>query len=454
MLAIAILAAGKGTRMKSSNPKVLQELAGISLIERVLNTCKELNPEKLLIIIGHEAYKIKDKVGHFANIEFVYQQPQNGTGHAVQQLIPSLQGFDGDLLVLNGDVPLLKTNTIRKLILRHKQTNSSVSILTAKLPNPKGYGRVFTNSKGEVNKIVEDSDCTEIELENNLTNAGIYCFKWNQLKNVLSKLSDNNKQNEIYLTDTIKELPKSSHIEVEDLGEVYGINDKYQLSQCEELLQTQLKTYWMKQGVYFINPASSTISEHCKFGNNVIIEPQTHIRGYTTIGNNCRLGPNSFIENTSIGNNVSIFYSVVKDSILEHNVNIGPYSHIRPKTTIKSHCKIGNFVEIKKSDLGENTKINHLSYIGDTVTGKKVNIGAGTIVANFDGKDKHKTVIGNLTKTGANSVLIAPISVGNNVTIAGGSILTDNVPDNSLAIARSNQIIKKDWKSKPKNNQK
>ena len=445
MLAIAILAAGKGTRMKSSLPKVLQSLGGISLIERVISSCKGINPDRRLLIVGHQAEKIKQSLSNYSGLEFILQDPQNGTGHAVQQLQPLLKNFEGDLLVLNGDVPLLKTSTIENLLEKHHHNQACVTFLTARIPNPKGYGRVFADEHGQVSRIIEDKDCTKEQRLNTLTNAGIYCFNWNKLKLILNTLSNDNSQREIYLTDAVAKLSKAVHLEVDDSQEVIGINDHIQMAKCEAVHQKNLRNYWMKEGVTFIDPNSCTLSDDCEFGQDVVIEPQTHFRGSCKVGNNCKLGPGSFINNSTLGNSVTIINSVIDGAKVLNNVVIGPFSHLRPATEISSNCKIGNFVEIKKSLIGENSNVSHLSYIGDSEIGKRVNIGAGTITANYDGITKHKTIIGDDTKTGANSVFVAPIKLGANVTVAAGSTLTEDVPNRSLAIERSKQLIKEDW---------
>ncbi len=445
MLAIAILAAGKGSRMQSRIPKVLQQLSGITLIERVLNNCKELKPEKTILIVGHEADQIREKVGYKKDIEFILQQPQNGTGHAVQKLVPILMDFKGDLLVLNGDVPLLRSETIKQLIAKHQSSNAAVTLLSSRILNPKGYGRVFSNNDGVVEKIVEDRDCNSEELTNTLTNAGIYCFNWQKLKEVLPELTDNNNQKEIYLTEAIHKLSNAVHVEVENSLEVKGINDQQQLSECEDLLQEKVRSYWMKKGVRFVNPRTSTIEETCNIGKDVVIESNTHLRGNSIIGDNCILGPNSFIEDSVLANDVFVFSSVIKQSKIGSYVQIGPYANVRPETEVSEHCKLGNFVETKKSRIGKGSKINHLSYIGDTQIGLGVNIGAGTITANFDGISKHKTIIGSYSKTGANSVLVAPIVIGEKVTIGAGSTITKDAPDKSLIIERSKQLVKNNW---------
>ncbi len=445
MLAISILAAGKGTRMKSTLPKVLQPLLETPLIEWVLNSCKELKVDRFLIVVGHKQEEVKKQLSWNNKLEFITQNPQNGTGHAVQTLVPSLGEYDGDLLVLNGDVPLLKPQTISHLVEEHQKRKSNVTIITSRVSHPKGYGRVFAQEDGLVDEIIEDKDCTKDQLKNNLVNAGIYCFNWKKLKKVLPLLNSDNNQQELYLTDAIKMIGNAMHIEVKDEKQIRGINNRIQLAECEKIIQNELKETYMNQGVTFIAPDSCTVSNKCKFGSDVIIEPETHLRGECVIGNDSIIGPGCYIKDSKIGDNVKIIYSVINESTISNSVEIGPFANIRPMTYIEDKCKVGNFVEIKKSIIQSKSKINHLSYIGDANIGKAVNIGAGTITANYDGKQKHQTLIGNNSKTGANSVLVAPINIGENVTIGAGSTLTKNVPNNSLAIGRAKQFIKNNW---------
>ena len=448
MLAVAVLAAGKGTRMKSALPKVLQPLAGATLVERVLASAANLQPERRLLIVGHQAERVEQQLASVGGLEFVLQQPQNGTGHAVQQLIPALQGFAGELLVLNGDVPLLRTETIDALVSQHRSSGADVTLLTARLADPTGYGRVFADADGKVSGIVEHRDCTEEQRSNDLTNAGIYCFNWTALAEVLPKLSTDNDQGELYLTDTVAMLPKAMHLEVADADEVNGINNRRQLAQCEALLQQRLRHHWMDKGVTFIDPDSCTLSEGCSFGRDVVIEPQTHLRGNCRIGDNCKLGPGSLLEDATLGDSVSVVHSVVREAKVGNDVAIGPFAHLRPAADVGDDCRIGNFVEVKKSQLGAGTKVNHLSYIGDAELGEKVNVGAGTITANYDGVNKHRTVIGDNSKTGANSVLVAPVTIGDQVTIGAGSTITKNVPDGALSLGRAKQMTKEGWASR------
>ena len=447
MLAVAVLAAGKGTRMKSALPKVLQPLAGATLVERVLASCEQLQPERRLLIVGHQAERVEQQLQGLSGLEFVLQQPQNGTGHAVQQLLEPLNNFSGDLLVLNGDVPLLRPQTLAALLEQHRSSGAAVTLLTARLDDPSGYGRVFADANGSVSAIVEHRDCNDQQRLNDLTNAGIYCFNWAKLAEVLPKLTTDNDQGELYLTDTVALLQPAMHREVADADEIAGINDRLQLSQCETALQERLKRHWMAEGVSFVDPASCTLSEDCRFGQDVVVEPQCHFRGSSSIGDGCRIGPGCLIEDSSLGASVTVLYSVLRQVQVGEHCAIGPFAQLRPGTSLAKHCHIGNFVEVKNSSLANGVKVNHLSYIGDADLGASVNVGAGTITANYDGVRKHRTVVGAGSKTGANSVLVAPLTLGENVTVGAGSTITKDVPAGSLALGRARQLVKENWSS-------
>ena len=448
MVVVAILAAGKGTRMKSNLPKVLHSLGGKSLIERVIESAEPLLPDRRLVIVGYQSQEVKTAIDSIYGVEFVEQAVQLGTGHAIQQLLPHLEGYTGDLLILNGDVPLLRTETLKNLLQIHQENQNSCTILSAQLPNPQGYGRVFRNSEGIVQKIVEDKDCTPNQRENDRVNAGIYCFHWPDLAEILPHLQANNAQKEYYLTDAVTQVGKVMAVDVEDYQEILGINDRLQLATANDILQRRIKEKWLLAGVTLIDPTSITIDETVELFADVIIEPQTHLRGKTVIQAGSRIGPGSLIENSQLGENVTVLYSVVTDSIIQSQTRIGPYAHLRGHTEVGIGCRIGNFVELKNTQLGDRTNVAHLSYLGDTKTGTQVNVGAGTITANYDGVKKHKTIIGDRTKTGSNSVLVAPITLGNDVYIAAGSTVTEDVPDDSLVIASSRQVVKPGWKMK------
>lgn len=450
MVAVAILAAGRGTRMKSDLPKVLHELGSASLVERVLESSLSLKPLRRLVIVGYRGDLVKETLAEVdkaePTLEFVEQKQQLGTGHAIQQLLPHLEGFSGDLLVLNGDVPLLRPDTLKQLMELHKQNKNEATILTAHLPNPQGYGRVFCNSNNIVKQIVEDRDCTKAQKQNHRINAGVYCFNWPALAKILPELKADNDQQEYYLTDTVKHLKPVMAVDVDDFQEIIGINNRKHLAQAYEILQVRVKDKWMAAGVTMIDPDSTTIDDRVVLEPDAVIEPQTHLRGNTFIGSGSRIGPGTSIENSHIGKDVKVLYSVVSDSAVADGSRIGPYAHLRGHAEVGANCRVGNFVELKNTKIGDRTAAAHLSYLGDATLGEKVNIGAGTITANYDGTKKHPTKIGDRSKTGSNSVLVAPVTLGEDVSVAAGSIVTEDVPDDSLVIARSRQTVKPGWR--------
>ncbi len=450
MVVVAILAAGRGTRMKSNLPKVLHSLGGRSLIERVLESARPLLPSRQMVIVGYQALEVKAAMQSTPNLEFVEQTVQLGTGHAIQQLLPHLENYTGDLLVLSGDVPLLRAETLKQLLQIHTEHQNAATILTAQLSNPTGYGRVFCNSENIVEQIVEDKDCTPPQKQNCRINGGIYCFRWQDLAKVLPHLQANNAQKEYYLPDVVSQLEPVMAVDVQDYQEILGINDRLQLATAYQILQKRVKEKWMAAGVTLIDPASITIDDTVELQPDVTIEPQTHLRGHTVIQTGSRIGPGSLIENSQLGENVTALYSVVTDSIVQAGTRIGPYAHLRGHVEVGAGCRVGNFVELKNSKLGDRTNVAHLSYLGDTTTGTRVNIGAGTITANYDGVNKHHTKIGDRTSTGSNSVLVAPLTLGDDVYVAAGSTITEDVPDDSLVIARARQVVKPGWSKKQK----
>ena len=445
MLAIAILAAGKGTRMVSNLPKVLHRVSGETLLNRIINTSKKLNPDKIFVVIGHKSDLVKESLLKDNNVEIVLQEPQLGTGHAVQVLSKELNDFKGNLLILNGDVPLIRAESLKELLKLHSSRDADVSIITTEKENPFGYGRVFKKDNF-IEKIIEEKDCSLHEKQNKLINAGIYCFNWEKLSKIINELKTDNKQKEFYITDTISLLDKAISYEILDEEEIQGVNNRVNLAKCEKILQRRIKTKHMLNGVTFINPESSSVSEESEIGIDVIIEANSHIRGASKVSDNCVIGPNTFLENTSIKKNSNIVNTTIFNSKIMENVNIGPYSHIRPGTNIASNSKVGNFVEIKNSHISQSVKINHLSYVGDSNIGKFTNVGAGTITANYDGIKKNITNIGEYCSIGSNSVLIAPITLGDSVTIGAGSVINKTVKSNSLAISRVKQLNIDNWK--------
>lgn len=446
MVAVAILAAGRGTRMKSNLPKVLHPLGGKSMVERVLEGLSEIQPQHQFMIVGFGRDQVRDALSHLPNLTFVEQTEQLGTGHAVQQVIPYLSDFEGDLLVLNGDVPLLRPSTLQNLVRIHQEKGNAATLLTAQLMDPTGYGRVFCNDQNIVTEIVEHRDCTPAQRQNSRINAGVYCFSWAALSRVLPHLKADNDQQEYYLTDVVKDLHPVMAVDVDDFQEILGINNRKQLAEAYSILQDRIKDYWMAAGVTLIDPDSITIDTTVQIEPDVIIEPQTHLRGNTLIRTGSRIGPGSLIENSEVGRQVTVAFSMISDSVVQDGSRVGPYAHLRGHAVIGENCRIGNFVEIKKATLGHKTNVAHLSYLGDATLGDQVNVGAGTITANYDGYNKHQTVIGDRSKTGSNSVFVAPVTIGTDVTIGAGSVVTKDVPDDCLVVARAPQKVLPGWR--------
>ncbi|MEO1133670.1 MAG: bifunctional UDP-N-acetylglucosamine diphosphorylase/glucosamine-1-phosphate N-acetyltransferase GlmU [Cyanobacteria bacterium J06639_1] len=444
-LAVAILAAGKGTRMKSSLPKVLHELGGRSLVERVVRTVLPLKPERCFVIVGYAQERVRAALSDYP-VEFVEQLEQNGTGHAVQQVLPHLTGFAGDLLVLNADVPLLRESTLHELLQTHRNRHTAATVLSACVPDPTGYGRAICDTDLNLSAIVEHRDCTPAQRQVNRINSGIYCFRWPDLATSLPQLSTANDQKEYYLTDAIALVPQAIAVDVADSREIQGINDRVQLAQAYATLQERIKEFWMRAGVTLVDPASITIDDDVQLEPDAIVEPQTHLRGTTVVRSGCHIGPNTTLENSTIGANSRVTYSVVTDAEVGANSRIGPFAHLRGDARVGDRCRIGNFVEVKNSTLQADTNAAHLSYLGDASLGEQVNIGAGTITANYDGKYKHRTIVGDRSKTGSNTVLVAPISLGNDVTTGAGSVVTESVEDDCLVLARSRQVSIPGWR--------
>lgn len=416
------------------------------MVERVLQGLEPLQPSHTFVIVGFGQDQVREALAHWPGITFVEQIEQLGTGHAVQQVIPHLEGFAGDVLVLNGDVPLLRTSTLEQLVVTHQQHGNAATLLTAQFADPTGYGRVFCNDQNIITEIVEHRDCTPAQRQNPRINAGVYCFNWAQLMTVLPHLKADNDQQEYYLTDVVKDLQPAMAMDVEDCREIFGINNRKHLAEAYAILQDRIKEDWMAAGVTLIDPDSITIDTTVQIEPDVVIEPQTHLRGKTVVSTGSRIGPGSLIENSLIGANTTITFSVISDSTVQDGSRIGPYAHLRGQAVVGAGCRIGNFVELKKATIGDGTNVAHLSYLGDATLGTRVNVGAGTITANYDGYQKHQTIIGDRTKTGSNSVLVAPITVGADVTIAAGSVVRTDVPDDCLVVSRAQQKIYEGWR--------
>lgn len=452
-LHVAILAAGKGTRMHSAIPKVLHRLGSLTLLERVVQTTLALEPQRCFVVVGHAQDQIRAALVGYS-VEFVEQREQKGTGHAVQQLLPHLLRSSDSLLVINADVPLLQEQTLRQLVALQQNSRADATLLTAHLPDPTGYGRVFCDETERVIQIVEHKDCSPEQRMHRRINGGVYCFAWPALSEILPNLTNDNQQGEYYLTDCVTLLTDVRAVDVMDPQEILGVNDRVQLSQAYQVLQSRLQQHWMRQGVTLLDPSSITIEESVHLEADVVIEPQTHLRGKTLIHTGARIGPGSLIENSEIGFNCRVLFSTVTDSQIGEGTTVGPYAHIRGQSRVGDHCRVGNFVELKNTTVQSQSNAAHLSYLGDATLGEQVNIGAGTITANFDGVHKHATVIGDRSKTGSHTVLVAPITVGKDVTIGAGSTITADLPDDCLAIARTRQVVKPGWRKREKSSAK
>jgi len=449
LLAI-ILAAGKGSRMKSALPKVLHPIGGKPMVEHVLAAAHMAGAGRKVVVVGFGAESVKATVGTQA--EYVTQAEQLGTGHAVMQASSCLQDFDGTVMVLCGDTPLLRGQTLAKLFAEHQAMQASATVLTACMTDPTGYGRVIRDDSGQVFKIVEQKDATSSELAINEVNTGIYCFDRVALFDALRSIDCNNMQGEYYLTDVIGVLAQAKAkvcaVQVDDTAETLGINSRIQLAEAEKILRRRKLIRLMDNGVTIMDIESTFIDDQVCIEPDTIIYPFTWIEGATTIGKGSKIGPNSRIQNSSIGENAILHFIYAHECQIGNDVTVGPYVHLRPDTVLADGVKIGNFVEVKNSQVGARTKIPHLSYIGDTDMGAGVNIGCGAITVNYDGKKKHRTIVQDGAFIGCNSNLVAPVTVGEGAYVAAGSTITKNVPRAALGVARARQSNIENWVNK------
>jgi len=452
-IATIILAAGKGTRMKSDLVKVLHPILGLPMLSYPIDlSLTGAKSEKTVVVIGHQADQIKERFQN-TRVDFAIQKEQLGTGHAVLQAIPFLKTFTGTVLILCGDVPLVKADTLHSFIDAFWKSDSILSVLTTVVEDPFGYGRIVRSSEGWIGKIVEEKDATKEEKSIREINTGIYGVKASFLIDGLSKIGKDNAQGEYYLTDLVeiankKGLRCSAYI-VADPVEVMGINTRVDLAVANEVLKLEKLKELMLSGVTVIDPKTTYVERMVEVGRDTTISPNCYLHGMTRIGERCIIESNSKITDSAIGNEVMIrSNSVITGSKIEEGAVIGPFTHLRPLTELKARAKIGNFVEVKKSVIGKGSKANHLTYIGDSMVGEEVNIGAGTITCNDDGLEKHQTIIGDRVFVGSNVELVAPVKVGNGSTIGAGSTITKDVPGGALAISRVKQQNIKGWNKK------
>ncbi len=450
---VVILAAGLGTRMKSGLAKALHPVAGRPLIQHVLNAASELDPDKIVLVLGHQADRVKNAVSEYRT-EIVLQAEQLGTGHAVQQARAAIDAAAGPVMILCADTPLLTSRTLKSAVELHLKSRAAVTLITARIENPFGYGRVVRGKTG-VMRVVEEKDATAAQKRIKEVNAGIYCFDPKFLVSSLTLLGKNNAQGEYYLPDTIELARKKKRgvaaLLCSDTDEIMGVNSRYDMSRAEAVMRQRINRRWMAEGVTMFDPETTFVGTEVFLGRDVVLYPNVRIEGRTKIGDGCVIYPGSRIIDSVIAGSVTVKdCSVIEESDIASGASIGPFAHLRPGSIIGERARIGNFVEVKKSTIGIGSKANHLSYIGDAAVGRDVNIGAGVITCNYDGYEKHRTIIEDGVFVGSDAQLIAPVKVGQGAVIAAGATITRDVPADALAISRVPQGIREGFASRRK----
>lgn len=449
-LKAVILAAGEGTRMKSKKPKVLHEVLNKSMLGYVIDTARGCGAEDICVVVGHKADMVKESVQE-DGILFVLQAEQLGTGHAVMQAGDFIEE-DKDILILYGDTPLITAQTLRDLIAFHRREKNGVSIISAVVADPTGYGHIIRDDRGAFVKNIEHKDAGEAEKMVCEINTGVYCFQGAALKNALKRLTNNNVQKEYYLPDAL-EIIRGDGLGVNamvsgDVTEFFGVNSRVQLAEAEALMKKRINRAHMENGVTIIDPDQTYIGRDVKIGCDTVLYPGTVLEGQTVIGEDCLVGPCARLTNVKVSDRVKIQYTTGMDSEIGEDTTVGPYAYIRPNSKIGRHVKIGDFVEVKNSVIGDNTKVSHLTYIGDSDVGERINFGCGTVTVNYDGHKKFRTVIEDDVFIGCNANLVAPVTVKKGSYIAAGSTITKDVPEENLAVARSRQQNIHGWVKK------
>lgn len=444
---VVVLAAGKGTRMKSKLYKVLHKVCGKMMVEHVVDAARGVDPEEIITVVGTGAGEVEKVLT--GKSDFAFQEKQLGTGDAVLTAKEKLADKDGATLVVTGDTPLFTTNTFKNLFAYHAKKGNAATVLTAEAPNPFGYGRIIRDDQGNVLRIVEQKDGKPEELKVKEINTGVFCFDNKKLFEALKHVDNNNAQGEYYLTDVLEILRNEGErvgaYKMHDFSESLGVNDRIALAQATKIMQKRINEAHMRNGVSFIDPATAYIDSDVKIGNDTVIEGNVVIKGNTEIGSDCLITNGSRIVDSKIGNGVTITSSTLQEAEMDDNTDIGPNSHLRPKAVVRQGAHIGNFVEVKNAEIGENTKVGHLTYVGDATLGKDINIGCGTIFSNYDGVKKFHTNVGDHSFIGAGSTLIAPINVADHAFIAADTTVTKDVGKYEMAIGRGRQVNKPDY---------
>ncbi|SDW86132.1 UDP-N-acetylglucosamine pyrophosphorylase /glucosamine-1-phosphate N-acetyltransferase [Marininema mesophilum] len=447
-----VLAAGKGTRMKSTRHKVLHPVCGKPMIDHMTDHLKKMGVSETVVIVGHDAESIQEHLGE--KVRFALQEEQLGTAHAVMQARNVLEGKDGVTLILNGDHPLFTQATLEQVVTQHQESGVAATILTAVLPDPTGYGRVIRQADGSVDRVVEHKDANDEERRVSEVSTGTFCFDNQLLWCALEKVGNDNAQGEYYLPDLISILindgKKVGAVTITDPEEAQGVNDRVQLAQVEKIMRQRIMEQHMRNGVTMIDPDHTYIDPDVIIGSDTVIHPGTYLRGSTCIGSGCNVGPQADLTNVTIADGTTISYSVLNQANLENDVVVGPFSYVRPGSHLEESSKVGAFAETKNARLGQGSKIPHLSYVGDADVGKQVNFSCGSITVNYDGLKKHRTVVEDEAFIGCNVNLVAPVTVGKGAFVAAGSTVTKNVPADSLAVARERQTNKENYARKLK----
>jgi bifunctional UDP-N-acetylglucosamine pyrophosphorylase/glucosamine-1-phosphate N-acetyltransferase len=448
-IGVIILAAGQGTRMKSSLPKVLHPLGGKALVLHPLTTAGRLNPQKIVVIIGHGSEAVRRACAD-EPIEWVVQGRQLGTGHAVLAAKDSFREFSGSILILSGDVPLITERSLTALLQQHHNEKAVLTLMTACLDEPKGYGRIVRDTQGKIAGTVEERDATQAEKSIREVNAGIYVARPEFLFSALERVNNRNQQGEYYLPDVVgiglRDGKKITTLQINDPREMLGINTREELAAMEKTLQKRINGQWMSAGVTLKDPRTTYIDEDVVIGKDTTIGPNTHLRGQTKVGERCRIDGSAYLTDAQIGDDVHLRFSVVLTGCrVERGAIIGPFAHLRPGTALAANVHIGNFVETKEARLGEGTKANHLTYLGDVAIGRDSNIGAGTITCNYDGFHKYRTSIGDRVQVGSDSTLVAPVSLGDDVYVATATTVRHDVPAGALVYNVREERAREGW---------